>query len=39
MEIVQNVMGCITEKERLENRNLIKKELTENIDISTNVNN
>jgi hypothetical protein len=39
MEIVQNVMGGITEKERIENRNLIKKELTENIDISTNVNN
>ena len=39
MEIVQNVMGGITEKERLENRNLIKKELTENIDISTNINN
>ena len=27
MEIVQNVMGGITEKERIENRNLIKKEL------------
>ena len=39
MEIVQNVMGGITEKERIENRNLIKKELTENIDISTNLNN
>jgi len=38
MELVQNVMGGITEKERIENRNLIKKELTENIDISTNVN-
>lgn len=39
MEIVQNVMGGITEKEREINRNLIKKELTENIDISTNINN
>ena len=37
MEIIQNVMGGTTEKEREENRNLIKKELTENIDISTNI--
>lgn len=39
MQIIQNVMGGITESEREKNRNLIKKELTENIDISTNLDN
>jgi len=37
MQIIQNVMGGSTECEREKNRNLIKKELSENIDISTDV--
>ena len=39
MQIIQNVMGGSTEYEREKNRNLIKKGLSENIDISTDVKN
>ena len=39
MQIIQNVMGGSTECEREKNRNLIKKGLSENIDISTDVKN